>query len=261
MGDCPPDDPIPPAPVPDEARARVYDFREWSARPAMRRQGAPRALWARAPVGQIDQEALILPAAEVSVPFAPAPAAPRPAVVPATMAPVVAAADAVLLVTCAESRLVEQLRTQLPTACVLQNLGGVLPRSPRAPRAATDVATIDAAIDDLGVRHVVCVGHLGCHVTQAPGRYGHERHSHQGDARARDTRAIEHHVFTQLQHFRTYLRQRGTHPAVRLSGLWIEEETGHVFAFDPSVRRFAPLRDFDLARYSATVPARGPATT
>jgi hypothetical protein len=104
----------------------------------------------------------------------------------------------------------------------------------------------------------VFVGHLGCHATRGSHRYAPIGTAAAPSPRARDVRAIEHHVFMQMHHLRAYLRRRTGHPAVRLSGLWVDEGTGHVSAFDPVRRSFAVLRTFDLERYSATVPARLP---
>jgi hypothetical protein len=170
--------------------------------------------------------------------------------------PSAAVLEPALIVICSESRLVDRLRFALPTVGVVQNPGGQVPRSPRAPRCSADVVTIEAALDEFGARHVVCVGHLGCHAARASHRRVPPGNGATVDQRARDIRAIEYHVFKQMHHLRVYLRRRGSHPAMRVSSLWVDEDTGHVSAFDPNRRSFALLQVLDLERYSTMVRAR-----
>ena len=233
--------------------ARVVDLRAWHDAPGMRRLRPPRALWGRSPSGEAPSlPPVITPAAN---PVSRMAAAAAPSGTSVTPLP-----GPLLVVACAESRVVEQLRQHLPVASVLQNLGGVMPRTTRAARLQVDVATVDEALDQLEVRHVVCVGHLGCRVADGAARVGRPA-LQEGEAqlRAQQVRAVEHHVFTQLQRVRGYLRQRPEAPPVRLTGLWVDERTGHVHVFDPAMRRFAPLESFDLMRYAAMVPGRAAA--
>lgn len=255
MNDRPPFLPPPPGGAATPSRAdrpgRVVDLRAWHEAPGMRRLRPPRALWGRMPTRELPLP--VSPVVPVASPLprvsSPAPRVPTPSVAPLH--------GPLLVVACAESRVVEQLRQHLPVASVLQNIGGVMPRTARSPRVQGDVATIEEALEQQGVRHVVCVGHLGCRVADGSGRFGRPAPAESdGDLRSRQLRAVEHHVFTQLQRVRAYLRQRPSAPTVRLTGLWVDERTGHVHAFDPARRRFAPLEAFDLVRYSAMLPAR-----
>jgi len=231
-----------------EGQARVVDLRTWHEAPGMRRLRPPRALWGRAPVSEPPPTIAPVVQPVVRAPIA----APQPDV-----AAVPGLAGPLLIVTCAESRVVEQLRQHLPVASVLQNLGGVMPRTTRSPRVQVDVATVEEALDAMGVQHIVCVGHLGCRVADGAARFVRSGADEDAlAARLRRVRAVEHHVFTQLQRVRSFLRQRAEVPTVRVSGLWVDEQTGHVHAFDPVLRRFTPLDAFDLVRYSATVPGR-----
>jgi hypothetical protein len=102
---------------------RVVDIRDWPGRPALRRIRPPRALRApRLDPGAAGPDIGIRPATQVPVRSWP-PMMPR----------ITLAHDPVLLVACSESRMTEWLRSALPTVGVLQNLGGQVPRSPRAP--------------------------------------------------------------------------------------------------------------------------------
>lgn len=215
--------------------------------PGMRVLRPPRALWQRLPSRDPWRPPAIVPVAS-PVPRASAPVPSQSGVAAPLPGPL-------LIVACAESRVVEQLRQHLPIASVLQNLGGIMPRTGRAARVQADAATVDAAIEASGIRHVVCVGHLGCRIADGAGRVTRPT-SPDADGRRHQQRAIEHHVFTQLQRVRAYLRQREAAPTIRLSGLWVDEGSGHVHAFDPAQRRFAPLESFDLLRYSMLVPGR-----
>jgi len=233
---------------------QVIDLRTWHDTPGMRRLRPPRALWNRLPAGDPSRPPTIVPVAT--------PVARANAPVPSTTSAAAAAPlpGPLLIVACAESRVVEQLRQHLPVASVLQNLGGVMPRTGRAARVQADAATVDDALEQMGVRHVVCVGHLGCRIADAAVRSGRvAAEETDEEARLRQQRAVEQHVFTQLQRVRAYLRQCEAAPAVRLTGLWVDERTGHVHAFDPVQRRFAPLDSFDLLRFSALVPGRAAA--
>ena len=235
---------------------RVVDIRAWHDGSGMRRVRPPRALWARSPATHRDAATpeTRLTSGPVDVPrHVPVSAAPDRSTLRADGI----TAGPVLLVTCAESRVVEQLRPRLPVVSVLQNLGGVMPRSPQAPRMQTDVATVDAALDQHGARHIVCVGHLGCRVPAALARGASPVPVDAVASRQRQVREVEHHVFTQMQRVRAFLKRRTTRPSMRVTGLWVDELTGHVHAFDPGRRRFAPLDALDLVRYAAAVPGRG----
>ena len=247
---------VPPVPAPLRSGATVLpradrptaivDVRTRPETPGMRVLRPPRALWQRLPSRAPWRPPAIVPVAS------PPPRASAPATSSGVVAPL---PGPLLIVACAESRVVEQLRQHLPVASVLQNLGGIMPRSGRAARVQADAATVDAAIEDSGIRHVVCVGHLGCRIADSAGRVARATGA-DGDARRQQQRAVEHHVFTQLQRVRAYLRQREVAPTTRLTGLWVDERTGHVHAFDPAQRRFAPLESFDLLRYSMLVAGR-----
>ncbi|BCS31855.1 hypothetical protein TBR22_A10580 [Luteitalea sp. TBR-22] len=222
---------------------RVYDIRAWAARPTVRKVGAPRALWAR---GAADRPPTVTPAPITPVRHVPVRTAGAPAAAPARP---------VVLIGCAESPALDRLAAGLGATSVLRNLGGISPRSPH-PRLAPGVLeeALESALHGGHPLHVVCVGHLGCHAIRASARYaatgGH------GEAPERAARAVEHHVFLQVHRVRTYLRRRGRHPEVLVSGLWVDEATGHVRAFDPTRRAFAPLTAFDLRPFAAAIPAR-----
>jgi carbonic anhydrase len=220
---------------------RVYDIREWTPRPALRRVGAPRALWAR---GQAPQQPVPPPITPV-----------RPVPVRAKASEAAVAATPMLLIGCAESAALDRLASGLGASTVFRNMGGVAPRSPQGRGDATSLeAALEAAVRHGGPLHVACVGHRGCHALSTSTRYAST--AHEGLAPERAVRAVEHHVFMQIHRVRTYLRRRGRHPEVHVSGLWVDEATGHVHVFDPGRRAFAPLVAFDLRPYAAPVPAR-----
>lgn len=238
--------------APAEPRGRVVDLSAWHDTPGMRVVRPPRALFRRHPSSEPIRPATIVPVS------APAPRGGGPVAWPSVPDQVAPLPGPLLVVACAESRVVEQLRQHLPVGGVLQNLGGVMPRIGRSVRVQADVATVDAAIEHCGIRHLVCVGHLGCRIAEGSGAALREpTRETEAEVRRRQQRAVEQHVFTQLQRVRAYLRKRPAAPGVRLSGLWVDERTGSVHAFDPVQRRFAPLASFDLLRYSMLAPTRG----
>lgn len=225
----------------DGPAPRVYDIRDWAPRPALRRVGAPRALWTR---GQAHER-------PVPPPITPVRQVPVRAKVPDAAV----AAPPVLLIGCAESAALDRLASGLRASTVFRNMGGVAPRSPQGRGDATMLeAALEAAVRHGGPLHVACVGHLGCHALRTSARYASA--PHEGVAPERAVRAVEHHVFMQVHRVRTYLRRRGRHPEVHVSGLWVDEATGHVRVFDPGRRAFAPLVAFDLRPFAAPVPAR-----
>lgn len=221
---------------------QVYDIREWTPRPALRRVGAPRALWARGQAG---------------VRQTPPPPIEPVRQVPVRSGPAVATAPAqpVLIIGCSESASLERLGAGLHAFAVVRTPGGVAPRSPQG-RPETDAleAGLERARRDGRPLLVACVGHLGCHAIRALPRYGSM--SADGLAPEQTLRAVEHHVFQQVHRVRTWLRRRGRHPEVHVVGLCVDDATGHVRAFDPTRRAFAPLTTFDVRPFVTSVPSR-----
>lgn len=175
-----------------------------------------------------------------------------------------------LFVTCSDSRLDPTLLTQTEPGdlFVLRNAGNLVP--PHGASRGGEAATIEYALDALGVEHVVVCGHSHCGAMQAlidpsplaqlpavaewlghaaPTRKVLETWYADRDPADRLNVAIQENVLQQLANLRT-------HPAVatRLAGGrlqlhgWVYKfETGEVFAYDPAIAQFRSLAARDGA--------------
>ncbi|HET9960092.1 MAG TPA: carbonic anhydrase [Polyangiaceae bacterium] len=168
-----------------------------------------------------------------------------------------------LFVTCSDSRIHPQLITQSEPGelFILRNAGNLIPAY---GVTSGEAATIEFAIRELGVRHLIVCGHTGCGAMKALLRIedlpqessvrcwlGHAestrrvvREMCQGlDGEAMLRAAVQENVLVQIENLKT-------HPAVR-SGLargsitihgWMYElETGRMLEYDPEHGRFERL--------------------
>lgn len=174
-----------------------------------------------------------------------------------------------LFITCADSRIDPSLITQaLPgDLFICRNAGNVVPTHVRDAGGVT--ATIEYAVDALGVRHIVVCGHSDCgamkgalhpemvekmpHVRdwltncQAAVRVVEQRHGNADEA-TRVARLIEENVLLQIQHLRTHPSVAGAIAGgnMTLHGWVYDIETGAVRAYDPDTGTFRPLADAHL---------------
>jgi carbonic anhydrase len=171
-----------------------------------------------------------------------------------------------LFITCSDSRVVPDLicQTDPGDLFVLRNAGNIVP--PYMPGMPSgEAATIEYAVRGLGVKHIVVCGHTRCGAMQAVAEpqctasmprvrqwLDHAQTSSEivcscyshlsGEPRMKVL--IQENVLVQLEHLRT-------HPAVgtalaggelKLHAWMYKMETGQVFAYDPEVGQFSPMR-------------------
>ena len=67
-----------------------------------------------------------------------------------------------LFIGCSENASVAALLAAFDPVCVVQNLGGTVPRTPDGSDDLSNAATIDYALDHLRVAHIVLCGHADC---------------------------------------------------------------------------------------------------
>jgi carbonic anhydrase len=171
----------------------------------------------------------------------------------------------VLFITCSDSRINPNLLTQTEPGelFILRNAGNIVP--PYGGGGGEE-ATVEYAVAQLGVRHVVVAGHSGCgamngllqpHALDAlpsVARWlAHAREVvpqvlQEGENATPAERlrlAIEKNALLQLEHLKT-------HPAVAAAlaagnlqlHAWVYHfETGDVYAHDPAAGRFVPLHE------------------
>ena len=171
-----------------------------------------------------------------------------------------------LFITCADSRVDPTLLTQsLPgDMFVLRNAGNIIP--PREAANISEAATVELAVSIMNVRRIVICGHSHCAamgmllrpdaLAAAPAmsawldhaettrRIVRKYHSHlHGEELVRAT--VEENVVVQLGNLRS-LPSVASHLMkgnLELHGWVYEFETGEVFAYDASRRKFAPLAE------------------
>ena len=170
-----------------------------------------------------------------------------------------------LFITCSDSRVVPSLLTQTEPGelFILRNAGNIIP-----PYGAVDggeAATIEYAIQVLGVQDIIVCGHSHCGAmaglldsaqteslpavrkwldyAQSTLRIIQENYGHLEDAAARLTACIEENVLVQLEHLRTHpaVAAALARKAVVLEGWVYKFETGQVFSFRPNEGQFTEL--------------------
>ncbi|MCP4172289.1 MAG: carbonic anhydrase [Fuerstiella sp.] len=183
-----------------------------------------------------------------------------------------------LFITCADSRIDPSLLTQTDPGelFVLRNAGNIVP-----PYGAVDggeAATIEYAVEVLGVNNIIVCGHSHCgamaglldpsQLTKLPAVRAWLRHSestcrivdennlHVDSPVDRLDAAVEENVLVQLDHLRT-------HPAVAaalrrnvldLHGWVYRFETGEVFGYHSGERQFVPV---ERTEFSDSPTSRG----
>lgn len=182
-----------------------------------------------------------------------------------------------LFITCSDSRINPNLLTQTEPGdlFILRNAGNIVPPHGAGPNG--EAATIEYAIEVLGVKDVVVCGHSHCGAMKAlltpgsadtlpsvrdwlalaePTRRVIERCYRDSDPESRVNLAIQENVLQQVVNLRT-------HPCVAshlASGdlrlhAWVYKLTsGDIFAYDSSAGEFRPLTETP----SAPAPSRRP---
>lgn len=161
-----------------------------------------------------------------------------------------------LFITCSDSRIVPALITGSRPGDLfeLRTAGNIVP--PYLPgRPAGETATIEYAVEVLGVRDLILCGHSHCgavgalvngdDLTSVPAVREWLGHAAPEDLATEETvaTAVRRNVLAQLGRLRRYPCVRDRLPAgrLRLHGWFYEIDTGVVLAHDPRTDRFLPL--------------------
>ncbi len=166
-----------------------------------------------------------------------------------------------LFITCSDSRINPNLLTQTEPGelFILRNAGNIVPAY--SPGSSGEAATIEFAVQHLGVRQIVVCGHTQCGAMKAllsPGkltdspavanwlmhaeatrRHVQDNYAHlEGEALA--TVLVEENVLSQLENLRTHpsIRARLARGEVSLHAWVYKLETGEVFQFTPQTGQF-----------------------
>ncbi|MFH8407627.1 carbonic anhydrase [Streptomyces sp. NPDC018019] len=154
----------------------------------------------------------------------------------------------VLFITCSDSRVVPALITGAAPGELfeLRTAGNIVPAyAPAAPTG--EAATVEYAVQVLGVQHIVVCGHSHCGAVGAVVRHddlsaapavrswlAHAADEPRCSDKADPTvaEAVQHHVLTQLERLRAYpcVQRRLEAGQLRLHGWYYEVHTGTVLA-------------------------------
>jgi carbonic anhydrase len=169
-----------------------------------------------------------------------------------------------LFITCSDSRINPNLLTQTEPGelFILRNAGNLVPAY--SPSSSGEAATIEFAVQHLGVQQIVVCGHTQCGAmkallapealkdspavatwlqhAEATRRHVRDNYKHlSGDALA--TVLVEENVLSQLESLRTHpaIRARLARGEVSLHGWVYKIETGEVFQFNPVGGQFEAI--------------------
>ncbi|MEV8637688.1 carbonic anhydrase [Streptosporangium sp. NPDC051023] len=160
-----------------------------------------------------------------------------------------------LFITCSDSRVVPSLITGAHPGELfeLRTAGGIVPRY-SLDRPSGEVATIEFAIEALGIGDIVVCGHSHCAAVGAVVRRDDLAAipalggwlAHAADPLGEETDlslATQQHVLAQLERLRAYpvVWRRLQDGRVRLHGWFYEVHTGKVFTHRPGDDTFLPL--------------------
>jgi carbonic anhydrase len=145
----------------------------------------------------------------------------------------------VMFVLCSENAAAAPLVAACEPAIVLQTFGGA-----RTPADTTTRATIEYAVKQKGVRHIVVCGHEGCHAVRPRGASARAATQADAAAQAADLRRD--------QQIGALLRAHG----VMVRALWLDEAEGDIYACDIEGRPPSLMDDEDFARMLESFQAR-----
>jgi carbonic anhydrase len=171
----------------------------------------------------------------------------------------------VALVSCSDSRVLPEMFTQAAPGDIflVRNAGNIVPAA--GGDAPGEAASLEFAVEVLGVRDVVVCGHTHCGAvnailrpetlaglptleqwllsSQETGRIVRERYSHlEGDALMRV--AVGEHVLVQLEHLRSlpFIARRLKEPDFGIHGWVYDIKSGEVMVYDVERDAFVPLQ-------------------
>lgn len=171
-----------------------------------------------------------------------------------------------LFITCSDSRILPNLITQTKPGdlFIMRNAGNLIPSYGPLSSQGGEAATIEFALEGLGVSHIVVCGHTLCGAikgllnpsslekmpavkawlehAEGTRRVMAENYRHLEGA-ALLTAAIEENVLTQLENLRTHpaVRSRIARNELSLYGWVYKMETGQVFQYDHATGQFASM--------------------
>jgi carbonic anhydrase len=182
-----------------------------------------------------------------------------------------------LFITCSDSRIDPCLLTQARPGdlFILRNAGNIVPP---VGVVSGEAATVEYAVNALGVHDVIVCGHSGCGAmkglldpaalggmpavaawlkyAEATERVVRANYGHLTGAELL-TATVEENVLTQLENLRTLpaVAAAVSRGAVHLHGWVYKIETGEVFAYDPRGGQFVPVAHYEPR--AAAVGRRG----
>lgn len=171
-----------------------------------------------------------------------------------------------LFITCSDSRVNPNLITQTEPGqlFIMRNAGNIIP--PHGAANGGEGATVEYAVMALHIRDIIICGHSHCGAVnglvhpellqdmpamarwlrhaEATSLIMHEKYAHlQGEALI--TQAARENVLIQIENLQTHptVAARLAQGRLHLHAWMYHFETGEVFAYDPSARRFVPIAD------------------
>jgi carbonic anhydrase len=170
-----------------------------------------------------------------------------------------------LFITCSDSRVNPNLitRTEPGELFILRNAGNIIP--PYGAANGGEGATVEYAVLALGIRDIIVCGHSHCGamngllhpeaLTEMPTVVRWLRHAESTRLIMRDkypdlseeellTQAARENVLIQIESLQTHpvVASRLAQGQLKLHGWMYHFETGQVFAYDSSARRFLPIQ-------------------
>lgn len=172
----------------------------------------------------------------------------------------------IALVSCSDSRVLPEMFTQAAPGDIflVRNAGNMVPAPDEAGDSPGEAASLEFAVEVLGVRDVVVCGHTHCGAvaailepesiaglpnlerwllsSQETGRIVKERYAHlSGDALMRV--AVGEHVLVQLEHLRAlpFIERRLAEPDFAIHGWVYDIATSEVLVYDVDADEFRPL--------------------
>jgi len=173
-----------------------------------------------------------------------------------------------LFITCSDSRVLAELITQSQPGdlFVVKNVGNIVPPVNVSGSTKSTAASIEFAVQTLGVSDIVVCGHSRCGAMEAllgglPGqdsmphlrawleiaspvrRLIERDYRHLANVDARMTAAGQENVLFALENLHTYpiVAARLSAGKLRLHGWFFKIATAQMFAYDPSSQQFLPI--------------------
>lgn len=171
----------------------------------------------------------------------------------------------IALVSCSDSRVLPEMFTQAAPGDIflIRNAGNIVPAA--GGDAPGEAASLEFAVEVLGVRDVVVCGHTHCGAvdailhpekiagletleqwllsSQETGRIVADRYAHLDDGDDLMRVAVGEHVLVQLEHLRTlpFIASRLNEPDFAIHGWVYDIKTGEVQVYDVETDAFRPL--------------------